>query len=73
MALNICFAVSFIDLFITIQYTVFHKSLTTFYVLLYISMCVHTYHNIHIYMCAYIELKKILSKTGKVLIFAGLT
>ena len=36
MSLKLHFAVSFIDLFIAIQYAVFCKSLSTFYVSLYI-------------------------------------
>ena len=43
MSLNLRFAVSFIDLIITIQYAVFCKSLSTSYVSLYIY--IHRYNN----------------------------
>ena len=42
MSLNLRFAVSFIDLFITLQYAVFHKSLSTFHVYIFI-MYVYIY------------------------------
>ena len=41
MSLNLVFAVSYADLFITIKYAVFRKSSTTFYVSLYIYIYIY--------------------------------
>ena len=49
MSLNKRFSVSFIDLFITIQYAAFTKSLTTFYV----SLCIYIHIYIYIYIYIY--------------------
>ena len=48
MFLKLLFVVSFIDLFITIQYAVFRKSLSTFCVSLYI---IYNIYNINIINC----------------------
>ena len=50
---KLLFAVSFSDLFITIQYAVFPKLISTFYVSLYIYIFVYIYNN-SIYMYIYI-------------------
>ena len=50
MSLKLRFAVSFIDIFITIQYAVFRKSISMFYVSLYIYI---THHYIYVYIFIY--------------------
>ena len=69
MSLNLHFAVTFVDLFITIQYAIVCKSLSTFHesLYIYIYMCVYICIYIHVcvYICIYIYIYKTLNETAK--------